>query len=420
MLAASRGRGPDAHAGRIAGARRAQASWARVSVNDRLRVIQRARHLIARRATALAALVRRDAADTLVAEILPLAEGCRFLENEAARLLAPVRPTAKRPFWLRHVSLEIRREPLGVVLVIGPSNYPLFLPGIQAIQALAAGNAVLLKPGRGGHEAASAIAELLGEAGLDPGLCSVLEEDIEGVHSSIEAGVDKVVLTGSYETGRMVGASLARTATPAVMELSGNDPVFVLPGADLDLVAKALHFGLSLNGGDTCIAPKHIYVARTIAGQLRDHLAVLYPQFPVTTFESPQEAAADAASTGYALGATVFGDARETAEMAGLIRAGVVVVNDMIVPTADPRLPFGGRGRSGYGATRGAEGLLDLTAIKAVAVRKGKFRPHLEERHPGDAELFRAFLAASHGGSLRERWQGWRDVIWAAMARRKD
>jgi hypothetical protein len=113
-------------------------------------------------------------------------------------------------------------------------------------------------------------------------------------------------------------------------------------------------------------------------------------------------------------------NAREALELAGFIRAGVVVVNDMIVPTADPRLPFGGRGMSGYGATRGAEGLLDLTAIKAVAVRKGKFRPHLDERHPGDGELFRAFLAASHGGSLRERWLGWRDVIRAAMARRKD
>jgi acyl-CoA reductase-like NAD-dependent aldehyde dehydrogenase len=367
----------------------------------------------------LASLVRRDPAETLVSEILPLAEGCRFLERETEGLLAPVRPASARPLWLRDVDLEIRREPVGVVLVIGPSNYPLFLPGVHVVQALAAGNAVLLKPGRGSHEAAAAISSLLVEAGLDPALCVVLDEDVEEVYLAIEAGVDKVVLTGSYETGRVVGSALADTATPAVMELSGDDPVFVLPGADLDLVAKVLHFGLTLNDGDTCIAPKRIYVARAIAGQLRDHLAILYPQFPVTTFDSMEHAAVEAARSGHALGAAVFGDLREAVDMAGLIRAGVVVVNDMIVPTADPRLPFGGRGKSGYGSTRGAAGLLEMTAIKAVAIRRGKFRPHLDERNPVDTELFRAYLAAAHSGSLRERWRGWRDVIRAAMARRK-
>jgi hypothetical protein len=76
------------------------------------------------------------------------------------------------------------------------------------------------------------------------------------------------------------------------------------------------------------------------------------------------------------------------------------VVNDVIVPTADPRLPFGGRGYSGFGVTRGAEGLLELTAAKAVAVRRGAWRPHLDGGHTGDAELFRAYITAAHGGSL--------------------
>ena len=63
--------------------------------------------------------------------------------------------------------------------------------------------------------------------------------------------------------------------------------------------------------------------------------------------------------------------------MARRVRAGSVCVNDLIVPTADPRLPFGGRGRSGFGVTRGAEGLLEMTVPKAISVRTGSFRPHL-------------------------------------------
>ena len=83
------------------------------------------------------------------------------------------------------------------------------------------------------------------------------------------------------------------------------------------------------------------------------------------------------------------------------MRAGVVVINDVIVPTADPRLPFGGRGRSGFGVTRGAEGLLELTVPKVVAVRRGRRLFHLEAPHPGDAELFRAYLNLTHAGGSR-------------------
>ena len=87
-----------------------------------------------------------------------------------------------------------------------------------------------------------------------------------------------------------------------------------------------------------------------------------------------------------------------------------MVVNDVIVPTADPRLPFGGRGESGFGVTRGAEGLLDLTVPKVVAVRRGRRLPHLEDPHPADADLFRAYLALAHGGGLRTRLRGAMDL----------
>ena len=93
-----------------------------------------------------------------------------------------------------------------------------------------------------------------------PRCSTILPESVEAAHEAIADGVDKVIFTGSSENGRDVLAQLAETNTPSVMELSGEDAVLVLADADLDLVARALRFGTRLNGGETCIAPRRIFV----------------------------------------------------------------------------------------------------------------------------------------------------------------
>ena len=208
--------------------------------------------------------------------MLPLADACRFLEKEAPQLLQPHHlGRAGRPLWLQGIRAEVRREPLGVVLIIGPSNYPLFLPGVQTLQALAAGNAVLLKPGSGGGPVAQRFAELLYDAGLKEPLLNVLSEDPDDARHACAQGVDKVFLTGSAQTGVEVLTNLADTLTPAVVELSGCDAAFVLPDADLDLVARALSFAFRLKTGQTCIAPRRLLVAEELAGDLEKRLVVV-------------------------------------------------------------------------------------------------------------------------------------------------
>ena len=153
--------------GALRDARTAQAEWARRSLSQRLRVVRRVRHRLAEEGCGWAVLMddRRDA-DVLAGEVIPLADACRFLEREARRILRAHRPRRRgRPGWLAGVDLAIEREPLGVVLVIAPSNGALFLPGVMTLQALVAGNAVVLKPGRGGSRVAGAWAELLRAAG---------------------------------------------------------------------------------------------------------------------------------------------------------------------------------------------------------------------------------------------------------------
>lgn len=399
--------------------RAAQREWAAWPLRERLRILRDARHRMAGRADEFAAAIARPAHETLTAEILPLLEACRFLERNAEKLLAPkIHRASSQPIWLRSVELEIRREPLGIVLVIGPGNYPLFLAAVQTVQALVAGNGVILKPGRGGFASLRLFTDCLLAAGLPGNVLQLLGEGAEEGQAAIASGVDKVVFTGSNASGMDVLAQAARRGTPSVMELSGHDPVFVLPGSDIGLVVRALRFGTRLNGGNTCIAPKEVYVWPGIGEILRARLQAEEIALPLIEVASEEEALARSERSGYGLGATVFGEVGDARAFAARVRAGTVVVNDMIAPTADPRLPFGGRRKSGFGTTRGAEGLLELTAVKSIAVRRSRWLPHLEPVRAGDAELFKQYIAWSHAASIPGRWRALAGLVRALRNRR--
>lgn len=113
----------------------------------------------------------------------------------------------------------------------------------------------------------------------------------------------------------------------------------------------------------------------------------------------------------YRLAASVFGKTEAAWEIARRLDVGSVTINDLIVPTADPRLPFGGRGESGYGVTRGEEGLLAMTVPKVISHRSGNVVPHLSPPKESDAEALLGFLQMSHGGGLRGRIAGLRRMM---------
>ncbi len=454
-------------------ARRAQQVWASWSIRSRLEVIRRFRHRLAERAEWVAAQVdhgqRASPFETVTAEVAPLLAACRFLEQRGRAVLRPRkirRPGT--PVWLWGTSVSVRREPHGVVLVIGPANYPLFLPGVQILQALTAGNAVLLKPGRDGGPAAATLRGMLAASGLPRGVLQVFDDTRSAGRAALEAGVDKVVLTGSASTGTAVLKALAPQHIPATLELGGCDAVFVRPEADVAQVAASLSFGLTLNAGATCIAPHRVFVHHALAGPLEAALAEALrdaPAVPLTpgvesriipmideatlrgarvviggrpeggrmqplvladaeagmallrsdTFapwlalvpvQDDDEALTQSARCPLALGAVVFGEPRSAHRMAAQIRAGVVVVNDLIVPTADPRVPFGGTGGSGFGTTRGSEGLLAMTRPKALVVRRGSLRPHLRPPPPSAVAHAAGFLQAAYGGGVGARVAG--------------
>ena len=422
--------------------------------------------------------LHRSVADTLVSEVLPLVEACRFLEREAGWILAPRRVSSHtRPFWLRRVTAETRREPLGVVLIIAPANYPLFLPGVQALQALAAGNAVLWKPAAGGTAAAEALRDVLVGCGLDPALLQLLDESAQAASDAIAAGVDKVFLTGSASTGTAVLHQLAPHLTPAVMELSGCDAVFVLPGADLERTVAALAFGLRLNGSATCMAPRRLFlvgdhphllpallhqlkslppialplstqaqladlledaqrlggsvlleppVAEPVAGLRYAVILQATPEMRVaqsdifapvlSIFDVPDTDAAIAAHAPcpYALTAAIFGPEPEAHRLASRLPVGTVLINDLIVATADPRVSFGGRRSSGFGLTRGPEGLLEMTVLKTIVTQRSRDLRAYRPTTPAHLPFFAAYLETVHGGNWLARWNGLRRFLRAA------
>uniref|UniRef100_UPI0035614992 aldehyde dehydrogenase family protein n=1 Tax=Falsiroseomonas sp. TaxID=2870721 RepID=UPI0035614992 len=180
-----------------------QTAWAARPVSARLAILRRLRPALAADAAVLGhdlAALRSDwrAGDKMVAEVLPLLEACRFLERNAAGLLAARRLGSRgRPLWLLGTRAEVRREPLGVVLILAPSNYPLLLAGVQILQALVAGNAVFAKPAPSGTGPLLRLAEQLDAAGLPDGLLTLLGENRSQVERVIATGrIAKVILTG--------------------------------------------------------------------------------------------------------------------------------------------------------------------------------------------------------------------------------
>lgn len=362
----------------------------------------------------------RDRAETLAAEVLPLCDAIKWCVASAERILRPQRLRRGRPLWLWGAKLTLHRDPHGVVLIIAPGNYPLFLAAVQTVQALAAGNAVVLKPAPGHTAPLAAFAALCREAGLPQAALQLLDTSPAAAEAAIDAGPNLVVFTGSSETGAKVRARCAAAGVPSIQELSGCDAVFVLPGADLELVTRAVAFGTRFNAGRTCIAPRRIFVTHDEAPELSSRLANAgIPMRPEVVGDATAMLDRDRLNP-FALGATVFGPARAAEAFAARINAGVVVVNDMIVPTADPRLPFGGRDASGYGTTRGGDGLLAMTRVKAVSVRAGRARPHLADPHREDQQLIAGWIRTAHARDRRARWSGWLSMLRAAWRRRKD
>jgi acyl-CoA reductase-like NAD-dependent aldehyde dehydrogenase len=167
----------------------------------------------------------------------------------------------------RHKKALVRSAPRGVVCVIAPWNFPFELAMTPAITALAAGNAVMVKPTSSAPMVGELIEQLFQEAFRDfPGLVQVVHGPgrLGSVVATAE-GVDFVVFTGSTAVGRRLQADLAPLLRPSLLELGGCDPMIVCEDANLERAANAAVFGRFCNNGQVCAAVKRVYVNAAVA-----------------------------------------------------------------------------------------------------------------------------------------------------------
>ncbi|WGV49802.2 succinic semialdehyde dehydrogenase [Rhodococcus erythropolis] len=249
----------------IARARVAQKEWAKRSVLDRAAVFHRYRDLILENRDALMDMAQAETGKSRTAaqeEVLDISMTSRHYARVAPKLLRPRRVSGMLPGLTKTV---VRYQPKGVVGVISPWNYPMTLAVSDAIAALLAGNAVVLKPDSQTPYCALACVELLYKAGLPRDLFAVVPGPGSVVGTALVENTDYLMFTGSTATGQLLAEQAGRRLIGFSAELGGKNPMIVAAGADLREVTDAAVRACFSNSGQLCISIERIYVEESIA-----------------------------------------------------------------------------------------------------------------------------------------------------------
>ena len=167
------------------------------------------------------------------------------------------------PIHLRPGNARVRREPLGVVAIIGPWNYPVQLVLAPLAAALAAGNCAVIKPSEIAPATSAVLARLVPEY-LDANAVRVVTGGVPETTALLAEQFDHILYTGNGKVARVVLEAAAKHLTPVTLELGGKSPAIVLADADIDVAAKRIAWGKFLNAGQTCIAPDYVLVERSV------------------------------------------------------------------------------------------------------------------------------------------------------------
>ncbi len=179
---------------------------------------------------------------------------------------------ARVPAALLPGRASVAYQPRGVVLVIAPWNYPVYLLATPLAAALAAGNAVVCKPSELAPATSRLITRLAGEY-LDPDAIAFVEGGVEQTTALLEQRFDHILYTGNGAVGRIVAEAAAKHLTPTTLELGGKSPAIVDKDANLKQAASRIAFAKWSNAGQTCIAVDHVWVHRDVHDQLVELLA---------------------------------------------------------------------------------------------------------------------------------------------------
>jgi aldehyde dehydrogenase (NAD+) len=352
--------------------------------------------------------------NTVDADLMDIEFCVRDADHALEHLHEWVNPQPVRlPPAMRPGHAVVRRDPLGVTLIIAPWNEPLELMFSPLVPALAAGNTAVLKPSEISAATSSAIAELVPRY-FDRQAVAVVEGAVPETTALLAQRWDMIFFTGSPEVGRIVHAAAAKHLTPCVLELGGKNPTIVHSSADLRVAARRIAFGRYANGGQICTAPDHVLVwpevkdefieelraavltfwgedprqspdyGRVInrrafdrlVGLLEQGSVVFGPILPIVEVNSVREAIDWVNDRPAPLAVYVFAEAPDVAEeiLQGT-GSGDAGVNECTIHPILNDFPFGGLGNSGMGRYHGRWGFEAFTNPRGVLHHGTKVDP---------------------------------------------
>lgn len=259
----------------VEGVVEAAAAW-RAGFDERRRVLRRLRRLLVERMDEVALTVTRETGKPLLesyaAEVLVSAESLAWLERSLERVLRGER--VPLPAYARYKRARVAYRPWGTLAVVAPWNFPVAIPLTQTAAAVAAGNAVVLKPSELSPLCGELVASLLREAGVPERALQVVQGGgAVGAALVAAQGVAKVFFTGSADVGREVALAAAARLRPVVLELGGKDPLVVLDDADLERAVEGALWGSFSHCGQICAGVERILVARPLLEPFTARLA---------------------------------------------------------------------------------------------------------------------------------------------------
>lgn len=417
-------------------------SWRKSTLEQRNKLLLNLAEVLANRKEELAKLATIEVGQPVkaaISEIEKCLVSAQYFEGKIDEFLKP--DIVKTDSTESYVSFE----PMGVILGISPWNFPYWMAFRFIIPTISAGNVVLLKHSSNVPLCASAIEEVMLEAGFPEGVMQTLLIGSSKVEDIIkDPRVLGVSFAGGAKAGSIVASQSAANIKKSLLELGGSDPFIVLEDADLEVASKSLIEGRLRNAGQACNSPKRVFLPRSIHDDfvtlLQEKLAtvkmgdpmdlstdigpiatesglaeiesqvnksiekgakllaggkrvdsntlffeptiltevkpgmpvfdqeVFGPVVAITLYESEQELLELANKSEYGLGASIWSrDMQRAKDLVPELEVANVFVNQLV--RSDPRLPYGGFKRSGYGRELGSYGIKEFTNIKTIVIK---------------------------------------------------
>lgn len=225
----------------------------------------------------------RSRHETAMMEIMSLVMGIDYLHRNLRRFMRPTRRHVAMP--MRFGSARIEYQPLGVIGIMAPWNYPFSLALMPLATALAAGNRAMIKPSEFTPATSDLLVKLLADTFPEDQVAVVIGDAAVGAAFSA-LPFDHLIFTGSTAVGRAIMKAASDNLVPVTLELGGKSPVIVAKGQDLDHAAAGIAYGKLANGGQTCVAPDYVLVhedeVEAFTAAYDKAVATLYPNGPVS------------------------------------------------------------------------------------------------------------------------------------------